>query len=116
MQSVKIVVAEFAIFGLIAKNAEGDQEQAVSGGDNGLANAVLSRLAVEERTQIAVLLTCGRPGRLTKSPPQPAIAFARAVAEPLAAALVIARTESGPGSRVARAGEDLHVGTELGPQ
>src|SRR5579884_1529902 len=116
MQAIKIIAARLAVLGAVAQNAKSDDEQAVSQSDDGFAHAAFGCLAIEERSQIAVLLpTCG-PGGLTQSAPQSAVPFARAITEPFAAALMIAGAKPGPAGRVFRAGEDPHVGAEFGQQ
>src|ERR1700676_2155427 len=83
---------------------------------NRFADAVLARFAVEEGGQITVLLATCSPGGLAQGAAQPSIPFSGSVAEPLAAAFMITRTQAGPTGGMLGTFKDLHVGAEFRQQ
>jgi hypothetical protein len=109
VQLIKVVAADPAILSSISEDAECDHEQTMCGCHDRLANSMLAGLAIEECSQVTVLLARRSPCSLTERSSYPAISFARSIAESLAAALVISRTESCPTRGVMRSGEYSHI-------
>src|SRR5215472_3946001 len=70
--------------------------------------------AMELRLQIAAVFAGDRPSALDQGGLEPGRAFARATGSPLAGALVILGTETGPGDQMSSGGETAHVAADLG--
>src|SRR6516164_4050118 len=66
------------------------------------------------RLQVAGLLAGGGPGALDESGFEPGGGLAHAGRAPLAGALVIPRTQAGPGDQVSSGREAAHVAAALG--
>ena len=92
VQLIKVIAADLAILGSVSEHAECDHKQTVCCGHDRLADSMLSGVAIEECSQVAVLLARRSPGSLTERSSHPAISFARSIAESLATALVITGT------------------------
>src|SRR5258705_6308808 len=96
-------------------------EHVVDGGEDGGSNGhdcllwTAPRLDPQELgPQVAVLLAHGRPGALHECGLEPGGTLAEAIGPTLTGALVIARTQTGPGDEMAVGWEPAHVGADLG--
>src|SRR6266704_2373300 len=64
--------------------------------------------------KVAGLLTGGGPGALDEAGLEPGCALAHAIGSPLAGALVVPGTQTGPGDEMAIGGEAAHIRADLG--
>src|SRR6266478_470558 len=72
--------------------------------------------APEQSRQVTALLGRYRPGGVRQAAAQKRTSLSGLATQPLAGALEIARTQAGPGSRVSRRRELIHIKSEFGYQ
>src|SRR5262245_61405074 len=101
--------AEVLIFGSVLEDVIDGGEDGSGDGHDCLPCSTPRLDAVELSAQIAVLFADGRPGRLDQRGFQPGRTLAQAVGSALACALIVARTDAGPGDEMAVGGEATHV-------
>jgi len=96
MNAVEIIASHLTIFGAIPEDAKSDHQNAMRERHNSFPQAVLTRFAIEESGQKAVLLAGRRPSRLAHRAAQPAVALAGSVAQPFAGTFAVTWTQAGP--------------------
>ncbi len=112
--SVEVIISEVLIECAVL-------EHVIDGGDDGsrdstgcLLRAATGANAMMLGSEIALLFARGGPGALDKSRFEPWIALAQTSGSTLAGALVVARTQGGPGDEVAGGREAAHVSADFG--
>ena len=83
-------------------------------GDDRLLRTAPRLEVVELGAQVSVLLAHRRPGALHQCGLEPRRTLAQAIGAALAGALIVARTDAGPGDEVAVGREPVHVDADLG--
>jgi hypothetical protein len=101
-------------FGAVAQHMPSGGEHGGGHRDDGFLDAATGAKAVELGLQVAALDLHGRPGRLREGGLEPFAAGTQSRAAALAGALIVARTQAGPGQQMARGGEARHVNADLG--
>jgi transposase len=114
--AVEVGSAQIVPFGAVLEHVPCGREHGGGHGDDGLLGASSRSDAMELRLQVASLDSYGRPGGLHQRGLEPLAAAAQPGAAALAGALVVARTQAGPGQQVARRGKAAHVDADLGDQ